>query len=199
MRLNNKIKQNKGSAMVFAIILMFLVSMGIMLFSSQINNVIRMNSRSYRDMQAKYTLEAGMENVIGQVCVQIEEKLGNILKTSDIRLHPPTNTQKESDIILNPMDIEIKSLDINEMNYRLKEDVKIVLNINAEKYMTIDEDGKMAEPSYRVIKNIDEYVGDISVSTELDGKEYELNSEIKFMVKDISKNQSGYDVISWNK
>ena len=73
--------------MILAIILMLLISIVIVMFSSQISNGFRVTSRNYEDLKAKYMLEAGVERAIAEMYTNIESQYKN--ETSGVVLSVP--------------------------------------------------------------------------------------------------------------
>lgn len=217
MKLNKKIRNNKGSAMILAIIVMFLVSIAIMMFSSQVSNVIRTNMRSQRDMQAKYNLESGVENMIGIVCDQIEKKISEKLeeKSKDkvilVKQPYPGFTSETSEKWT--ISITIDPIKISNTNYSLKEPINIKLDINIKNRIRINENKEIVDRYYKLEsitpteKNelVNTSIDNINVTTNKDDKTYTINSEIEFLVKEVLKSgndyvvKSAYNVIDWNK
>jgi hypothetical protein len=66
-----KIKDRNGSALVLAIVLIALLSIFIVIITSQINNQIINNKNIYNHMKLKYAAESGIENSISDIENQI--------------------------------------------------------------------------------------------------------------------------------
>jgi hypothetical protein len=66
-----KIKDKNGSALVLAIVLIALLSIFIVIITSQINNQLVNNKNTYDNMKLKYAAEAGIENSISDIENQI--------------------------------------------------------------------------------------------------------------------------------
>lgn len=73
LKIKNKVKSNKGSALVLAILATALLSIVVVIITSQINNQLRFNKRSYDDMKSKYAAEAGIEKSIHEIVNDIEK------------------------------------------------------------------------------------------------------------------------------
>lgn len=81
--MKRKLKKNDGSALVLVIIATALLTIFIMIISSQINNQIKSNRNAYDDMKYKYSAEAGIERSIYDIENQIIEKVPYKIETNN--------------------------------------------------------------------------------------------------------------------
>ena len=91
-----KIKNNGGSALVLAIIATALLTIVVGIITFQINNQLRVNKKSYDDMQSKYAAEAGIEKSIHEIVMDIESEINAIQSINIKNIKSTTHYPEDS-------------------------------------------------------------------------------------------------------
>ena len=188
MKIINKLKDKNGSAMVLAIILMLVISVVIVMFSSQISNGFKVTSRNYEDLKVKYILEAGIEHAIGKVCTNIEYEYEDCKKGKEIIYEPAGNFKREESF---NFDIDV-SINNKELGYSVDK-IKFNMNIYTDKY-------KIKDNEYRyLIKKVSPHIQKIKVKKEHNGKQYEMEADVEFSIEDLKEGTIQYTIKSWKQ
>jgi hypothetical protein len=198
LRTRNKLNNKQGSAMVLAIILMFLVSIVIVMFSSQISNGFKVTSRNYKDLKAKYMLESGVECAIAQVYTKTEVEYKNWKQNSKVTIGTPigelySNRKEYIKIKIPKIDKSDENLKytINEINFNI--------TMLIDKYKSKTGDNQYSDIDYLKDVNFEPQEQTIIVETEYNGKKYKMEAKVAFSVKDLEKGIVNYTIKSWNE
>lgn len=183
----NKLKNNTGSALILSIMLMLIVSVVIIMFSSQILNVFKTTSKNYNYLKVKYELEAGLEEAIAEVVTKLENQYTDLVRGKDIVENSSYTYLKTEDKILN-----ISIPEINDsLGYTISP-IYFTLNLKMDEY----KESKKNNYQY-VIKNLNTHTQKIIVTREYNEKIYTNEYNVKFMISDAVSGKVSYAIDSW--
>lgn len=119
----NKIKSNKGSTMLIAILAIFIVLSSVMTISIYLNNQLRTTKKTKDSIQSSYLAQAGIETSLAEICRDMENYVNDLdknLKSSKINYKSSTKTSTQTGI-----NIELSNAKINFNNvYKVLKDTQ---------------------------------------------------------------------------
>jgi hypothetical protein len=198
LKIIKKLKNSNGSAMILAIILMFLVSIVIVMFSSQISNGFRVTSRNYEDLKAKYMLEAGVERAIAEMYRKIESQYKN--ETSRVVFSVPAGniisiSPENKNITINIPEIESNNTNLKYNVNQINLEIKLLIN----KYEIKGKRGRYYYKNYCYRTEFTPQEQSIIVETEYNGKKYKMEAIVAFSIKDLEKGTIQHEIKSWKQ
>lgn len=125
--LKTKLKNNSGSAMLWVIFLVILISVFGIMTVNQIGNQFKSTTNRYEDIKSKYISEAGIERTIKEACTQLSNKIGETLSSNEtlikLVLENYTNTFNNSNSTYQ-YEVEYEDEDSNTLK-QIEKDIKI--------------------------------------------------------------------------
>ncbi|HSQ88642.1 hypothetical protein [Romboutsia sp.] len=165
-----KLRNNKGSAMLLAIFAMILITMVILLFTTQIGNQIKSTIRNSNKMANKYKVEAKIETYLAKVIESIDVEAIENKSTSDKWVLDHYEIQYYDTITKKNKTISVNKNEKTEFNLIINESIEGYV-IEAEFLIKISNITKKSQ------------ISPVSFTEQRYNTDYNVN----------------YDVIKWNK